>query len=686
MKKVGNFICIKQLGQGQFGTVYKATKEGDPPNKFYAVKTIHRSKIDNRPKILELFETEKEVMATINHPNILHLHEYLVSKKSHYLIVDYCNNGDLANWVYKKSRLSEEEAIYFLKQIMNGFEVLHQYNYMHRDFKLANVFLHDDNVVIGDFGFAKSYDQKAMTKLGTPMTMAPEIRFDEVGSAYDNKCDLWSIGVCFYEMLYGIVPFRGVSSKSELEASSGEQLKFPKDITTSENCKDLLKKLLQVIPELRITWEEFFTHPQFDDKIADLGGDDLVTDFEFVVSNVACSVLHGKKDMVDKKFNENVELMKSRLHEKKHNAVVIKPVKLHYNVVIKPVELPNENDKTMKFLSPIQKMKTATFFNEETVEKEKFYLSKIEEGKSWSSGFYTDQNHEGMGSYDSKKWKVAEEFGGNSTVNKVPVFQPLSSVFEDRQVKHYISMIKSRISHENSIILFMIQNCQVLTRFFNNLNKDVKNDQQQQSIQLKDLYPNILKGCALLFKKAILMEKALITRQENKSNEQTFFDMPNFREFISNGSANNKHKTFLHEILNCYNGHLLIQKYYVGKLESDISDNDTNKNEIQIHTASKYAEISKINKYLKREFELLCQKFVDNCGGIGDAAKTEIGLNLYFMYFGLNFESKFPFLEDGFVFDWKEFEGFFTSRRIKFDQCVFEKDLLLMNANAFDVK
>lgn len=68
---------------------------------------------------------------------------------------------------------------------------------MHRDVKLANIFLNDDRVVIGDFGFAKQGVDVTKTKLGTPITMAPELLNSEGGS-YTSKTDLWSIGVCFY--------------------------------------------------------------------------------------------------------------------------------------------------------------------------------------------------------------------------------------------------------------------------------------------------------------------------------------------------------------------------------------------------------------------------------------------------------------------------------------------------------
>lgn len=78
---------------------------------------------------------------------------------------------------------------------------------MHRDVKLANFFLDDNmNIVIGDFGFAKSGVEFTNTKLGTPITMAPEL-LNGKGTSYTSKADLWSIGVCLFQLLFGKTPF-----------------------------------------------------------------------------------------------------------------------------------------------------------------------------------------------------------------------------------------------------------------------------------------------------------------------------------------------------------------------------------------------------------------------------------------------------------------------------------------------
>ena len=122
-------------------------------------------------------------MSEISHPNIMHLYDFLESTNNYYLALQYCNKGDLEKYISKQPNrlLEEERAIFFLKQIMNGFQVLNKKSVMHRDFKLANIFLHDETVVIGDFGFARAGQEMAQTNLGTPLTKAPELHLGGVG-------------------------------------------------------------------------------------------------------------------------------------------------------------------------------------------------------------------------------------------------------------------------------------------------------------------------------------------------------------------------------------------------------------------------------------------------------------------------------------------------------------------------
>lgn len=152
-------------------------------------------------------------------------------------------------------------------QIANAFKELHKHKIMHRDVKLANIFLHDDTVIVGDFGFAKSNVEITTTKLGTPMTMSPEM-FKSHDSPYTNKADLWSIGCIFYQLLFGIPPYRGTNIEDIIfqmkKFSGSENVPIPNGKSISKECQDLLNGIFKFDPNERMEWRTFFHHPLFD--------------------------------------------------------------------------------------------------------------------------------------------------------------------------------------------------------------------------------------------------------------------------------------------------------------------------------------------------------------------------------------------------------------------------------------
>lgn len=124
------------------------------------------------------------------------------TSNNYYLILEYCNDGDLDAYVKKRKYLTEEEAIEILCEIINGFHHLFQHKILHRDLKLANLLRHDGVTKIADFGFSKilGEDNLTETMLGSPLNMAPEVLNN---LEYSNKADMYSLGVCYYWMLFG---------------------------------------------------------------------------------------------------------------------------------------------------------------------------------------------------------------------------------------------------------------------------------------------------------------------------------------------------------------------------------------------------------------------------------------------------------------------------------------------------
>ena len=169
-----------------------------------AIKTVNRKAL--KGKFYELLENEIKVLRTCDNINIIKLYDIKKTSNNIYLMLEYCNEGDLMQYMKQKKKLSEEEAVEILVQILNAFKTLIKNNIMHRDFKLPNVLKHNGIIKIADFGFSKMLgeDSFATTMLGSPLNMAPEILG---GKDYNNKADIWSIGTCFYEMLFEKPPY-----------------------------------------------------------------------------------------------------------------------------------------------------------------------------------------------------------------------------------------------------------------------------------------------------------------------------------------------------------------------------------------------------------------------------------------------------------------------------------------------
>lgn len=127
------------------------------------------------------------------------------SNNYYYIIQEFCDGGELRQFMKKKGRVPEKEAIVLLMQICNGFVELIKEGVMHRDLKPENVLIHEGILKIADFGFAKKGQQlkkvAAQTMVGTPLYMSLQVLKSK---PYSSKCDIWSLGFIFYEVILGL--------------------------------------------------------------------------------------------------------------------------------------------------------------------------------------------------------------------------------------------------------------------------------------------------------------------------------------------------------------------------------------------------------------------------------------------------------------------------------------------------
>ena len=137
-------LTPKLLGSGQYGQVHQAFIKDDPES-LYAVKVIDRKKIKGRTQ--ELLVNEIQIMTEIQNPCVLSLIAATKTLSNYYLVLEYCNGGDLEGFIQKRGGyLQESEARLVLRQIVNGLKAIHDQQYMHRDMKLPNILLHFPNL------------------------------------------------------------------------------------------------------------------------------------------------------------------------------------------------------------------------------------------------------------------------------------------------------------------------------------------------------------------------------------------------------------------------------------------------------------------------------------------------------------------------------------------------------------
>ena len=278
-KIVDNYVLERKIGTGQFGEVFKGYNKVN--NLDIAVKCVKREFL--KGKFLELLENEIKVLRSCNNENIIKLYDIKKTANNIYLILEYCNEGDLSVYLKEKKFLVEEEVIEFFLQILNGFKTLVASKIMHRDFKLANILKHNGSIKIADFGFSKllGSDNWTSTMLGSPLNMAPEV-LD--GKEYNSKADIWSIGTVLFELLFGKPPYNAGNMIDLLKAIKNKPLEFPRRINKiSKECEELIRDMLVVDWKKRIDWENLFEHPithYYEDQIKNelketLKGDDM---------------------------------------------------------------------------------------------------------------------------------------------------------------------------------------------------------------------------------------------------------------------------------------------------------------------------------------------------------------------------------------------------------------------------
>lgn len=226
--------------------------------KKVAIKIVNREKLSE--SVLMKVEREIAIMKLIEHPHVLGLYDVYENKKYLYLVLEHVSGGELFDYLVKKGRLTPKEARRFFRQIISALDFCHSHNICHRDLKPENLLLDEkNNIRVADFGMASLQVEGSMleTSCGSPHYACPEVIR---GEKYDGrKADVWSCGVILYALLVGALPFDDDNLRNLLEKVKKGVFHIPHFVPP--DCQNLLRGMIEVDPEKRLTLEEIHRHP-----------------------------------------------------------------------------------------------------------------------------------------------------------------------------------------------------------------------------------------------------------------------------------------------------------------------------------------------------------------------------------------------------------------------------------------
>ncbi|CAD8186457.1 unnamed protein product [Paramecium pentaurelia] len=264
------YTSIKIIGEGEYGTVWLTQR--DDQNLFackllkpkFALWSIEKSK-----KFEERAQQEIQTLIKSTHVNVVRYEDCFQKenggKIDRYIISEYCEGDTLKTLLDAKGRLSENEAFSIMIQLADGLKYMHNQKIIHRDIKPANIMFKQGVPKYIDFGFAKyieeqKADQIQTVDVGSPQYMAPELL--EESGYYDQRVDVWALGIIFYQMLVGHFPWNINQANSQQMILNiimeDESINFPIEIEISEKLKDIITQMLQFDYETRIDSNKLF--------------------------------------------------------------------------------------------------------------------------------------------------------------------------------------------------------------------------------------------------------------------------------------------------------------------------------------------------------------------------------------------------------------------------------------------
>ncbi|KAL2136573.1 hypothetical protein VTI74DRAFT_2878 [Chaetomium olivicolor] len=256
---LGMFEIGRPLGKGKFGRVYLARERSS--SFICALKVLYKSELQQGTGVEKQVRREIEIQSNLRHPNILKLYGHFHDSKRIFLILEFAGKGELYKHLRRENRFPEWKAAQYIAQMASALRYLHRKHVIHRDIKPENILMgiHGE-IKISDFGWSvHAPNNRRKTLCGTLDYLPPEmIKSGSKDNWYNEKVDLWSLGVLTYEFLVGEAPFEDTPIMTQKRIARAD-MTIPEWV--SKEAKDLIKRLLVLDPEKRLSLEEVQNHP-----------------------------------------------------------------------------------------------------------------------------------------------------------------------------------------------------------------------------------------------------------------------------------------------------------------------------------------------------------------------------------------------------------------------------------------
>ena len=293
-KDINKLYTFKEIiGKGTFGIVRTGYRTKEiAPHKIYAIKSIDKTKLTQN--VIDNIEKEIDIISSLDHPNIARFYETFNDDKYFHIVTELCRGKELSKLIKQNGgKIKEKNCRIIIMKILHAINYCHSHGVVHCDLKPDNIIFEtpnegeeneDENTLnlldlkLIDFGLSSRIkkNEKLNNIVGTPSFIAPET----IKGEYDEKCDVWSIGVILYYILSGTFPFIGNSNSEIFEKIYKNEPIFRKNIFNdiSENAIDFIKKCLVKNPNQRPSAKECLSHPWLEPIFKHIHSDGFLKD------------------------------------------------------------------------------------------------------------------------------------------------------------------------------------------------------------------------------------------------------------------------------------------------------------------------------------------------------------------------------------------------------------------------